>query len=668
MDIAQIEAARNELDRRSMIRFASRMNPTYTWNWHHKVIADTLERFFKGELKRVMLFVPPQHAKLLADDTPIFTNNGWNTHGNLKVGDIIYGRYKQEIKVLHINPKSIADKRVFFDGGTYIDCNGEHEWIVWHKGRELILTTNSLQPGVFCIDDGRFIKNVEDIYPKQGNCITVEGGIYLAGLTLIPTHNSTFTSQMFPAWALGKNPELKVILASYSASVAESMNRDVQKYIDTPDYVELFPETKLQAAGANGKYIRNAERFDIVDHRGYFKSVGVGGSLTGTPADIAIIDDPHKDREQAKSATISQSVWDWYTDVLRTRLNNKSGVLLIQTRWDTQDLAGRILAQQKEAMDRGDKDIEYWTVICFPAIKENNDNADDPRKIGEALWPAMHSLERLNQIRSTSLRTFQSLYQQNPMPVQAGGECYKGFDMNANVGKYDEDVPTSIRYLYDPNIPLHFSFDFNVNPYMTCGVYQVYKEDVAGKSYFKAYKIEEICMRSPNNTTKGICRHIRTKYGGRHLSTCYICGDPNGMKEDTRSEKGHNDYLIIKQELAQFKPTFRVATKAPAVATRIEFLNSVFSFSVPELEFYIEDKCINTKNDYLYIKEESDGSKQKLKALDPITGINSERYGHTSDEGDYFITATFPNIYGKHQRGNSMTNIVLGQRVSRHGY
>lgn len=540
MDLLDLQAAKNELDRRSMIRFAARMNPSYKWNWHHHKIAAALEKFFAGELKRVMLFVPPQHAK------------------------------------------------------------------------------------------------------------------------------STFTSQMFPAWALGKNPDLKIILASYSASVAEAMNRDVQKYIDTPEYAGLFPETKLQAAGANGKYIRNAERFDIVDHKGYFKSVGVGGSLTGTPADIAIIDDPHKDREEAKSPAISQKVWDWYTDVLKTRLHNGSGVLLIQTRWDSMDLAGRILQQMDDAIKRGDEDIEYWTVLCFPAIKEHNDNPEDPRKIGEALWPEMHSLSRLNQIRSTSLRTFQSLYQQNPMPVQAGGECYKDFDMNANTGEYIADNPATDCYVYNPELPLHFSFDFNVNPYMTCTVHQVYKDLINDRTYYKSYQIDEICLRSPNNTTKGICRHIRTKYAG-HLSTCYIYGDPNGKKEDTRTEKGFNDYSIIKKELANFKPSFRVHPKAPAVATRIEFFNSVFSFSIPELEFYIGKRCTNTINDYLYIKEESDGSKQKLKAIDPITGINSERYGHTSDANDYYLTAAFPNIYGKHQRGSVGQDIVLGKRVTRHG-
>lgn len=540
MEMFHGEALQNARAAQSIMHFASGMNPGYEWNWHHHKIAHTLERFFKGELKRVMLFVPPQHGK------------------------------------------------------------------------------------------------------------------------------SIFTSQLFPAWALGKNPDLKIVLASYSASIAEAMNRDAQRYIDSPAYAGIFPGTKLPGRGAGGKYQRTTKRFDIAGRKGYFKCVGVGGSLTGTPADIAIIDDPHKDREAAKSPRQSQKVWEWYTDVLSTRLHNNSGVLLIQTRWDTMDLAGRILQQQQQAAERGDTDTEPWTVICFPAIKENHDNPDDPRQVGEALWPRMHNLARLSQIRATSLRTFQSLYQQNPMPIQTGGECYKNFDLTKNTGQYDPSRPETTGYRYDPEQTLHFSFDFNVNPYTTCTVHQVHSQIVGQKTYNKVYQLEEICLRSPQNTTRAICKHILSKYGTQQQAPCYVYGDPAGNKEDTRSEKGHNDYLIIKKELAPMNPQVRVAPKAPAVATRIEFINSIFSFAVPELEFYIHKNCTNTINDCLYIMEEADGSKQKLKSIDPYTGITCERYGHTSDSFEYMLCTAFTGIYTHHQSGNSGTNIILGRRQSRH--
>ena len=532
MTLAAIEM---ECQRRTMINFATCLQPAYTWNWHHELLAQKLDDFRTGKIKRLMVFMPPQHGK------------------------------------------------------------------------------------------------------------------------------SEFTSRLFPAFCFGHNPDQKIILGSYTASLAESMNRDVQNYMDTDEYKMLFPHTELPAKGSTGKYIRKAERFDIAGRKGYFKSVGVGGSMTGTPADMLIIDDPHKDREAAKNPLLSQKVYDWYMDVAKTRTHNDSGILLIQTRWDTDDLAGRLLKRMEQAIKDGDTDADMWTVICFPAIKESNDNSQDKREIGEALWPERHSLSRLRAIRNESLRTFQSLYQQNPMPVQAGGECYKSFNYNTNTGDYS----------YDPNLPLHLSFDFNVNPYMSCGIWQIHPHSTSPSPSERAGErlllIEEVCLRSPDNTTRGICNYIRDKYK-QHASTSYIYGDPNGMKQDTRTEKGYNDYFIIKQELAALKPTFRISTKAPSVHVRISFMNALFAKTINGLELGIDKKCTNTINDFLYIKEQSDGTKQKLKATDPITGITSEKYGHMSDSAEYFICIAFATQYTKYQHGGKTAGLMVGKRRTMYDY
>ena len=523
----------------SMIKFAALMQPTYLWNWHHHVLANTLDDFMAGRIKRLMVFMPPQHAK------------------------------------------------------------------------------------------------------------------------------SEFTSRLFPAFCLGHNPDLKIILGSYSASLAESMNRDVQKYMDSEAYQTLFPDIRLPLKGSTGKYVRKAGRIDIAGHGGYFKTVGAGGSMTGTPADMLIIDDPHKDRESARSPLLSQKVYDWYLDVAKSRIHNHAGILLIQTRWDIDDLAGRLLKRMEQALQDGDTDADVWTVLCFPAIKETEGNPLDIREIGEALWPGRHNLQRLFSIRSESLRTFQSLYQQNPMPVQAGGECYKSFDYNTNTGDY----------LYNPDLPLHISFDFNVNPYMSATIWQIDSsahpappspsERARGEV---ALLLEEICSRSPHNTTQGICRYIRNKYKAQHRSTLFIYGDPSGMKQDTRHEKGYNDYYIIKNELVEFRPSFRVAAKAPSVYLRISFMNALFAGSVKGLTIGIDKKCANTIADFLYIKEQSDGTKYKQRATDPITGIASEKYGHLSDSAEYFICTAFAGIYARFQNGGKSAPIVVGKRRSKYGY
>lgn len=121
-----------------------------------------------------------------------------------------------------------------------------------------------------------------------------------------------------------------------------------------------------------------------------------------------IIDDPFKDRAEADSPTIREKVWDWYTSTLYTRLAPGGGIILIQTRWHTDDLAGRLL--QAEASGDGDK----WRVVNFPAIAE----ADEPhRKQGEALHPERYPLEQLLKIKAAiGTRDWEALYQQHPTP------------------------------------------------------------------------------------------------------------------------------------------------------------------------------------------------------------------------------------------------------------
>jgi len=233
-----------------------------------------------------------------------------------------------------------------------------------------------------------------------------------------PQHGkSEIISRKFPAWVLGTNPRLKIVGSSYSADLALQFSRSIQRTIDSPEYAEVFPDTVIsgQAAPIDNKkgWVRKINMFETVGFGGFYKAVGVGGSLTGTPADIGIIDDPVKDAMQAYSPTVRERIWNWYTDVFLTRLHNSSKQLLIMTRWHEDDLAGRLL----------EREPDKWTVIRIPAIKEDDMLAEDPRQMGEALWEDMHSLESLLEVEERSPRTFAALYQQRPSI--AGGNIVK---------------------------------------------------------------------------------------------------------------------------------------------------------------------------------------------------------------------------------------------------
>lgn len=239
-----------------------------------------------------------------------------------------------------------------------------------------------------------------------------EGKIKKLMIFVPPQHGkSEIVSRKFPAWVLGKNPATKIAGCSYSSDLAESFSRSIQLTLNSPEYERIFSDDIIPAKGGNG-LVRNVDYFDTL-HGGFYKAVGVTGGLTGTPVDLAIIDDPVKDKIEAYSETYRQRVWDWYTDVLLTRLHNNSKLLLIMTRWHNDDLAGRILKLERDE----------WEVVSLPAIKENNDNKDDIREIGEALWGERHSLRRLRAMEKRSARTFASLYQQRPSIE--GGNIWK---------------------------------------------------------------------------------------------------------------------------------------------------------------------------------------------------------------------------------------------------
>ena len=257
-----------------------------------------------------------------------------------------------------------------------------------------------------------------------------------------PQHGkSELSSRRFPAFALGKNPNMRIALCSYSSDLASTFNRNIQTIIDDSEYQEIFKNTKLNGQNVSTDTkrgaLRNSTVFEIIGQTGFLKTVGVGGSLTGTSVDLGIIDDPYKDRKEANSQTIRNGVWDWYVDVFKTRLHNNSKQLLLFTRWHEDDLAGRILAEESDE----------WEVVAIPCLKESTPplieavNINDPRELDEALWEEKHSAVEVRKRREHNPMTFNSLYQQRP--TSAVGNLFKRewFDLIALIGSgYRHDI------------------------------------------------------------------------------------------------------------------------------------------------------------------------------------------------------------------------------------
>ena len=191
-----------------------------------------------------------------------------------------------------------------------------------------------------------------------------------------PQHGkSELVSRRFPAFLLGHKPDLRLIAASHTHRLAVAMNRDVQRIMSDKTYRDLFPDTQLATrrwSRANLQRVglgcgfnprRTMDHFELVGHTGSLRSVGVGQSIAGLPADGAIIDDPFGKREDADSAAIRQKVWDWYANDLYPRLSANAWIVLTHTRWHRDDLAGRLLRKM------ADRAAEQWEVLCLPAVK-----------------------------------------------------------------------------------------------------------------------------------------------------------------------------------------------------------------------------------------------------------------------------------------------------------
>jgi len=214
-----------------------------------------------------------------------------------------------------------------------------------------------------------------------------------------PRHGkSEGTSFWLPAWYLDLFPEKRVILGSYGNNFAAKWGRRVRNHFET------HPETLTQVGRD-----RSAASDWLTTAGGGMLSIGVGGSVTGEGGNCIIIDDPHKNWEEALSPTYRRRVQDWFNSVLYTRQEPGASIIIVQTRWHEADLSGYLLNEHSD----------NWEHINCPALAEGNDFLG--REPGEVLCSERFTAEALTRIKSAmSSYMFAGLYQQRPAPLEGG--------------------------------------------------------------------------------------------------------------------------------------------------------------------------------------------------------------------------------------------------------
>lgn len=183
-------------------------------------------------------------------------------------------------------------------------------------------------------------------------CIEVDSAdhTYLAGRTMLPTHNSTRTSCWFPLWMLAQDPTLRIAIVSYSATKAERWGRWLRRMIQSHGHrwgLELRSDS------------RAVDRFETTAG-GSVVSVGISGGISGEPVDLMIIDDPVRGRAEAESPTYRDAAWDWWESNGATRGSARFKVVLMLTRWHADDLGGRLLKHEPGR----------WRVLRIPAVRD----------------------------------------------------------------------------------------------------------------------------------------------------------------------------------------------------------------------------------------------------------------------------------------------------------
>ena len=240
-------------------------------------------------------------------------------------------------------------------------------------------------------------------------------------LLMPPRHGkSELASRMFPAWHLGKYPDHEIIASSYNVGLAMSFSRKVKEVLEDPSYHSVF-ETRLNPN------FQGAEEWGVANQRGGYVAAGVGGGITGKGAHVLTIDDPIKNAEEADSADNREKLKDWYDSTAYTRLAPGGGVLIVQTWWHDDDLAGRL-----QVAMAADEEADQFVVVKYAAIAETDEFLDYDTDLivkevpengkllrlkGEALHADRYDIQKLNRIKKTiQPRFWSALYQQNPVP------------------------------------------------------------------------------------------------------------------------------------------------------------------------------------------------------------------------------------------------------------
>lgn len=278
----------------------------------------------------------------------------------------------------------------------------------WFEQSKQIALQSPADMAVFCDPSFKRRPHVNLISAELAKLMTAET-THLMIRTPPQVGKSRLAAVWVPFWWLANRPDQRIIIGSYSAALAVARGRQIRRLVDVHGW----------RYGLEREYGEGSMSDWGLLAGGGVRSSGVGGSLTGFPADgIAVIDDPHKGRQEAESRIFRNRVDDWYSADFLTRLAPGTPQLIIQTPWHEDDLGNRRIKQDGRVEEGG-----LWKVIDLPAFAR----ADDPmgRAPGAPLThPKIDSGDTAALVafwegrrKATTPRDWVSLYELDPKPT-----------------------------------------------------------------------------------------------------------------------------------------------------------------------------------------------------------------------------------------------------------
>jgi hypothetical protein len=482
-------------------------------------------------------------------------------------------------------------------------------------------------------------------------------------------------SQWFVVWFLENFPDRKVIFASYESDFAASWGAKVRDTImEHEDSLTVRMKSK-----------NPAQHYFQTSAGGGMSCVGAGGAITGKGANLLIIDDACKNMEEAKSVTMREKLWQWWTSTARTRIEPSvdpatgkkipPGVVIIGTRWHSDDLIGRLINPD---FTNEDGVRENWEVFVFPAeadpeaehhyrqfgVKVNDLRAGSMsgqkvktekelmqealspqwrdflgRAKGDPLCPERFGKQDLALLKGGSLSDWYALFQQRPGDEACDGNVYYRFDEYVNLKSLTRDE----------RMKLFVAMDFNVDP--MCAVIGQMQQSSGIKMMERCEVLEEIVLKN-SNTPEMMSRLLMelAKYKYGYTLEVDIYGDAAGTQRSSQSQK--SNWTIV-SEYFQLDPTIHpkfLRKKAnPPVVDRVNAVNTMFKAADGSTRLFVDsEKCQELVLDFKRVKWQTDSGGSPTGLIDK----SDKKRSHCSDCLGYQVEYNFGlRIRGGGRRG-----------------